>query len=401
MHAREDRDKDAVGPGVSRPAVPKSAAESAGGLLALQRTAGNAAVTATIAAQRHQHDANCGHMPAMQRAEADADQETHVHGADCGHGEQAVQRRAEADEHVRVQRRSSVYDAIASPSQGLEPQIQQKAEKAYGMRLSHVRVHSGPVAQRSAKEHGAHAYTTGDHIVLGAPRVDSETMYHEIGHIRQQSLGPVAGTDNGSGAKVSHPGDPFEVQAKDNGRKVDQGVAPDLSMPGSGAAVQRTTEGAAEADVSVQRSPVVTRAHGSHQLIPAPPRGANGTTGNQFLDTHVVPHAANRRSVSNPWHSNFAVLLYIDNSTGQQHVADSFNAGQLGPHSEEALFGHLNNQQVDFTPVALFTDRIPCGDCTLIIGPAIAAKANGAVPVYYITAAGVPTNQQEIRAWWQ
>ncbi|NEB05159.1 DUF4157 domain-containing protein [Streptomyces sp. SID13726] len=180
-------------------------------LLTLQRAAGNAAVTRAIEEARHEHGPDCGHTAsAVQR--------------------EAVQRDAvpnEADGPA-VQRRSSVYDAISSPGSPLAGHIRSKAEQAYGMSFAHVRVHSGPVAQRSALEYGARAYTTGSDIVVGEQGVDDETLFHEIDHVHQQSTGPVAGADDGSGARVSDPGDPFERRAGDNGRRMAQGQAPDL-----------------------------------------------------------------------------------------------------------------------------------------------------------------------------
>ncbi|MET9383056.1 DUF4157 domain-containing protein [Streptomyces sp. NPDC002928] len=171
-------------------------------LLALQRAAGNAAVTRAIEAARHEH------------------------GPDCGHEAPEVQR--EAAGQPSVQRRSSVFDAVGSPASPLQPHIRAKAEQAYGMSFSHVRVHTGPVAQRSALEYGARAYTSGSDIVVGAQGVDDETLFHEIDHVHQQSTGPVAGADDGSGARVSDPGDAFELRAAANGRRMAQGEAPDL-----------------------------------------------------------------------------------------------------------------------------------------------------------------------------
>ena len=151
-----------------------------------------------------------------------------------------------------VQRQSSVLDAVGSPGRPLEARILQRAEQAYSMDFGHVRVHSDPVAQRSADELGALAYTTGSHIVLGGNRVSDEVMYEEVDHVRQQALGPVPGTDNGRGEKVSRPDDPFEKSAGANGRKMARGAAPDLSLPGTslpGGSVQRSVDGA----VTVQR----------------------------------------------------------------------------------------------------------------------------------------------------
>ena len=204
-----------------RPA-PRSAGAALPPFAALQRAAGNAAVTLAI-----------------QRAR----DEEHVVGPE-GAGAGAA---------LPVQRRASVTDAVGSPGRPLEPRILQRAEQAYRMDFGHVRVHSGPVAQRSAEDLGALAYTTGSHIVLGGGRVDDEVMYEEVDHVRQQALGPVPGTLNSTGEKVSHPDDPFERSAGANGRKLARGAAPDLALPGAAVpagAVQRSADG----DVPVQRA---------------------------------------------------------------------------------------------------------------------------------------------------
>ncbi|MDQ0585619.1 eCIS core domain-containing protein [Streptomyces rishiriensis] len=212
----------------------------AAGLLALQRSAGNAAVTRAIEEQRHEH------------------------GPGCGHADRSVQRAAETDEaqQAAVQRQVSLAEVTGSGGSGLEPRIQAKAEQAYGMSLGHVRVHNDATAQRASADFKAHAMTVGHHIVLGSSQVDDETMFHELDHVRQQSQGPVAGTDNGSGVKVSDPGDAFERQSSANGRLVAQGSAPDLSLPGAaghGAPVQRTAVGTGERQ-SVQRMPAASSA---------------------------------------------------------------------------------------------------------------------------------------------
>ncbi|MEV7386409.1 MULTISPECIES: DUF4157 domain-containing protein [unclassified Streptomyces] len=197
----------------SRPAVAPSP------LAALQGTAGNAAVARAI-----------------QRVRAESGPE----------GRQA-------DGAVPVQRRSSVPDAVNSPGSPLEPRIQQRAEQAYGMPFGHVRVHNDAVAQRSAAELGALAYTSGPHIVLGGKRVSDETMFEEVDHVRQQAMGPVPGTPNGHGERVSHPDDPFEKSASSNGRKLARGAMPDLALPGSSAPPAEAVQRSADEDVPVQR----------------------------------------------------------------------------------------------------------------------------------------------------
>lgn len=203
-------------------------------LQALHATAGNAAVTQMIQrslADRQETAGNPELRRAVQRAR-------HEHGPHCGH-EAQVQRRVQ--EPPAVQRRSSFADAQRTPGRPLSHHIQRTAEQAYGMPFGHVRVHDDPVSQQSAVELGASAYTSGPDIYVGPQGADDETMYHELDHVRQQSLGPVPGTDNGMGARVSSPRDPFEVSSAANGRRVARGEAPDLALPGApghGGAVQ-------------------------------------------------------------------------------------------------------------------------------------------------------------------
>ncbi|CAM5697287.1 hypothetical protein SMICM304S_02207 [Streptomyces microflavus] len=67
------------------------------------------------------------------------------------------------------------------------------------------RIDDGASAARSASEIGARAYTSGDHVVLGRGGTDKHTLAHELTHVIQQRQGPVAGTDTGSGLRVSDP----------------------------------------------------------------------------------------------------------------------------------------------------------------------------------------------------
>ncbi|MGA5895306.1 eCIS core domain-containing protein [Streptomyces venetus] len=221
-HAEDRSNADRVG---GRPTSRATSAPPP--LIALQQAAGNAAVTRAVQRARDEH-----------RPE----------------GEQSGPVGRDSDGAVPVQRAPSVRDAIGSSTGSpLEPRILQRAERAYGMDFGHVRVHSDPVAQRSAEGLEALAYTTGPHIVLGEDRVSDEVMYEEVDHVRQQALGTVSGTANSRGERVSHPKDPFERSAGSNGRKMARGALPDLSLPGAaapGGAVQRSVDG----DVPVQRA---------------------------------------------------------------------------------------------------------------------------------------------------
>lgn len=193
MTARRPQD----GPGretadQARPAA-RTAAEpgrgvETGRLAALQSVAGNAAVVQML------HRAGHGWV-----------QEQHQHGAGCGH-QQAVQR-------------SAVHDVLKAPGRPLDDATRTDMESRLGADFSDVRIHDDAAARASAGEVGAHAYTSGSHVVIGDGGTDKHTLAHELTHVIQQRQGPVAGTDNGSGLKVSDPGDRFEREAEANARR--------------------------------------------------------------------------------------------------------------------------------------------------------------------------------------
>ncbi|WP_435847162.1 eCIS core domain-containing protein [Streptomyces chrestomyceticus] len=93
-------------------------------------------------------------------------------------------------------------------------------EARLGADFSDVRVHRDAAARRSAGGIGARAYTSGNHVVLGEGGGDQHTLAHELTHVIQQRQGPVAGTDNGTGLRVSDPGDRFEREAEENATRV-------------------------------------------------------------------------------------------------------------------------------------------------------------------------------------
>ncbi|MGW8329469.1 eCIS core domain-containing protein [Streptomyces sp. NPDC055897] len=193
-------------------------------LLALQSSAGNAAVVQMLR--------NAGHPWAQER---------HQHGAGCGH-QQA--------EQPEVQR-SAVHDVLRSGGRPLDDATRTDMESRLGADFSDVRIHNDSAAKASAAEVGARAYTSGSHVVIGDGGGDQHTLAHELTHVIQQRQGPVAGTDNGSGLKVSDPSDRFEREAEANAAR---------AM--SGPAVRRTQEQSHEAAAAspaeqnaVQRAP--------------------------------------------------------------------------------------------------------------------------------------------------
>ncbi|MEU0401567.1 DUF4157 domain-containing protein [Streptomyces sp. NPDC006197] len=184
-----------------------------GAAAALQRAVGNAAFTA-----------------AVQR-------DTHVHGAGCGH----------APGDGRTVQRSSVPDVLRSAGRPLEDSVRADMESRLGADFSDVRVHTDAAAKASAAEVGARAYTSGSHVVIGEGGGDRHTLAHELTHVIQQRRGPVAGTDDGSGLKVSDPSDRFEREAEANASRAMSG------RPGRTGPVQRAVPAGRAGEQTVQR----------------------------------------------------------------------------------------------------------------------------------------------------
>ena len=242
MHPHEhapDADRSARTARAPMPA-PASAATPAAGLsphsiLALQRSAGNAAVVQMLR--------QAGHPWA---------QEQHQHGANCGHQQPAVQR-------------SAVHDVLRGGGQPLDGATRTDMESRLGADFSDVRIHNDSAARASAAEVGARAYTSGSHVVIGNGGNDKHTLAHELTHVIQQRQGPVAGTDNGTGLRVSDPSDRFERAAEANATRVLSGPAP---LQRAEWASSQTPSANAK-DVAVQRMPNHKRkSGGNHRSTP-------------------------------------------------------------------------------------------------------------------------------------
>ncbi len=138
---------------------------------------------------------------------------------------------------------------LRSAGKPLAAPVRQDMEARFGTDFSDVRLHTGPVAARSARAIGARAYTSGSHVVLGDGGGDKHTLAHELTHVVQQRQGPVAGTEHGNGLRISDPSDRFEREAEATAARVLSGPAtlqrhpagPDAQAPGttSAPAVQR------------------------------------------------------------------------------------------------------------------------------------------------------------------
>jgi hypothetical protein len=90
---------------------------------------------------------------------------------------------------------TSIHAALASPGQPLAPSARAFFEPRFGLDFSQVRVHTDGLAQQSARDVHALAYTVGSHVVFGAGRYAPDTaggkrlLAHELSHVVQQSQG--------------------------------------------------------------------------------------------------------------------------------------------------------------------------------------------------------------------
>jgi hypothetical protein len=106
-----------------------------------------------------------------------------------------VQRRVSGSAAGISQAPPSVHDALSSPGRPLPSDLQEEMGQRFGHDFSNVRLHSGSVAEQSAEELHAKAYTVGQDIVLGAGHSLSESgegrrlMAHELAHVVQQTGG--------------------------------------------------------------------------------------------------------------------------------------------------------------------------------------------------------------------
>jgi len=131
-------------------------------------------------------------------------------------------------------------------------------ESRFGADFGDVRVHTDSKASESARSVQAHAYTVGNDVVFQSGKYEPEsdsgkrTLAHELTHVVQQRSGPVAGTPAPGGIKISHPSDSFEQAAESSADRVMAGVAPTPAATAP-ASVQREEEDEELQGMFVQR----------------------------------------------------------------------------------------------------------------------------------------------------
>jgi len=133
-----------------------------------------------------------------------------------------------------------IQDVLRGSGQPLAAPLQEEMEARLDGDFSQVRVHTDGAARASAAEVGARAYTSGNHIVIGDGGADKHTLAHELTHVIQQRQGPVVGTDQGSGFKVSDPFDVHERAAEANAARVMRAPPSQHRRVAAGTGEQRT-----------------------------------------------------------------------------------------------------------------------------------------------------------------
>jgi hypothetical protein len=186
-----------------------------------------------------------------------------------------AQRRASGDDEGDS---SPVHDVVSSKGSPLEPGVRREMESAVGHDFGDVEVHTDSRAADSARSVQAHAYTVGNHIVFGEGRFRPDTdagrhtLAHELTHVVQQRQGPVDGTPAAGGIRVSDPGDRFEREAEANASRVtagDGGAGGDATP--AAAAVQRHADEDDAAEAPVQRQPANEEHEEEAEAAEAPP----------------------------------------------------------------------------------------------------------------------------------
>src|SRR5438045_2719989 len=151
---------------------------------------------------------------------------------------------------LEEQEPSLVKDVVGSDGgSALDRETRGFMESRLGADFSDVRVHTDAKASASARSVQAHAYTVGSDVVFQsgqyAPESDSgkRMLAHELTHVVQQRSGPVAGTPAPGGIKISHPADSFEQAADSSADRVmSSAPATQLATTTAPASIQRQAE---------------------------------------------------------------------------------------------------------------------------------------------------------------
>jgi len=123
--------------------------------------------------------------------------------------------------------RSAVLDVVDSGrGHPLDASTRRFMEARFGHDFSSVRVHADRAASDAARSLKAHAYTLGDNIVFRGDVYRPDTyagrrmLAHELAHVVQQRSGPVPGTPAPGGINVSERSGSLERDAERRASRV-------------------------------------------------------------------------------------------------------------------------------------------------------------------------------------
>jgi hypothetical protein len=144
-----------------------------------------------------------GNDPLEREADQAADLVMAGHALDqTNHRVHGLQRHAEPATSGGDAVPASVDQELANPGMSLQVDIREEMARKFGYDFSRVRVHTGDLAEQSARDVDANAYTVGDHVVFGPGQFSPATtqgrwlISHELAHVVQQSsrlhAGPAA-----------------------------------------------------------------------------------------------------------------------------------------------------------------------------------------------------------------
>jgi len=128
---------------------------------------------------------------------------------------------------------ASVDQVLSNSGRPLESSLVQDMEQRFEKDFSHVRIHTGAAAEKSAKDIHAHAYTMGNNIVFGAgqfapnSQAGKRLLAHELTHVVQQR-GQTSETglriqrqdDGGTAATVDEVCKALRTQLENSGRVI-------------------------------------------------------------------------------------------------------------------------------------------------------------------------------------
>jgi outer membrane protein OmpA-like peptidoglycan-associated protein len=132
------------------------------------------------------------HMPARQFSIAATPPQLSRKCAACEE-EDKLQKKPAGPQSAAGEAPAIVHEVLRSPGQQLDASTRAFFEPRFGHDFSAVRVHTGVLAEQSAQDMNASAYTLGHDIVFGAGRFVPRTpggrwlIAHELAHVVQQS----------------------------------------------------------------------------------------------------------------------------------------------------------------------------------------------------------------------